>query len=493
MNKLLRMILSRTFFIFILFVAQLILFFLLIDYIASFGYFNTIFYVISILIVVYMLYKEENPVYKLSWIIPILIFPLFGGLFYLFYQERNVSKRVMKRHKAIDLSREDYMKDVKNPLKTKDSVYLERLHWPTYEKTHVSFHPSGEELYEKMLEDIKQAKTYIFLEYFIINKGKMWDEILDLLKQKASEGVQIKIIYDDFGSSTLPYHYPKRLKIPNLEMIQFNPMRLHINFAQNYRDHRKIAVIDGKIGYTGGINIGDEYINLVQRFGHWHDAGIRLEGDAVWSLVIGFLENWRFSTKKDIDYDDYYQKHEMDSKGYVIPFSDTPLDKETTVKNLYLSLIASATKSIYITTPYLIIDNELLTALKYASKSGIDVSVIIPYVPDKKLIFMVTESFLPELMDAGVKIYRYTPGFIHSKMMITDHQRALIGTANLDFRSLYLHFENMVYLEKNDAIKDMVHFFHETKEKSQFVDKRLHKNIIYKLIQIILRGFATLM
>jgi len=493
MNKILRMILSRTFFIFILFCVQLALFFLLIDYIASFSYFNTIFYAISILIVIYMLYKEENPVYKLSWIIPILIFPLFGGLFYLFYQERNVSKRVLKRHQMIDLNRKDYVKDISNPLKTKDSIYLERLQWPTYEKTHVTFHPSGEELYAKMMEDMKQATSYIFLEYFIINHGKMWDEMLALLKQKASEGVEIKIIYDDFGSSGLSYHYPKKIRTKNLEIIQFNPMRLHINFAQNYRDHRKIAVIDGKIGYTGGINIGDEYINLIKRFGHWHDAGIRLEGDAVWSLVIGFLENWRFSTKKDINYEDYYINHEVESKGYVIPFSDTPLDRETTIKNLYLSLIASATKSIEITTPYLIIDNELLTALKYASKSGIDVSIIIPYIPDKKLIFMVTESFLPELMDAGVKIYRYTPGFIHSKMVITDHKRALIGTANLDFRSLYLHFENMVYLEKNDAIKDMVTFFHETKEKSQVVMNRKHKNIIYRLIQIILRGFATLM
>lgn len=493
MNKLLRMLLSRTFFIFILFFAQLALFFLLIDYISSFGYFNTIFYVISILIVIYMLYKEENPVYKLSWIIPILIFPLFGGLFYLFYQERNVSKRVLKRHQMIDLNRTDYVKDMPNPLKTKDSVYLERLSWPTYEKTDVTFHPSGEALYAKMMDDMKHATSYIFLEYFIINHGQMWDEMLALLKQKASEGVEVKIIYDDFGSSGLSYHYPKKIKTKNLDIIQFNPMRLHINFAQNYRDHRKIAVIDGKIGYTGGINIGDEYINLVKRFGHWHDAGIRLEGDAVWSLVIGFLENWRFSTKSDINYEDYYQKHEIESKGYVIPFSDTPLDHETTIKNIYLSLIASATQSIEITTPYLIIDNELLTALKYASKAGVDVSIIIPYVPDKKLIFMVTESFLPELMDAGVKIYRYTPGFIHSKMMIADHKRALIGTANLDFRSLYLHFENMVYLEKNEAIHEMSKFFHETKEKSQLVMNRKHKNIIYRLIQIILRGFATLM
>jgi cardiolipin synthase len=487
------MLVSRAFFIFILFVLQLILFFLLIHYIASFGYFNTLFYAISIIIVIYMLYREENPVYKLSWIIPILIFPLFGGLFYLFYQERNVSKKVLHRHKAIDNLRHGYVKDIKNPLNNKDSVYLERLNWPTYQKTNVTFHPSGEELYENLLNDLRQAKSFIFLEYFIINKGAMWDEMLSLLKQKAKAGVKVKILYDDFGSSELPFNYHKKINEDNLEIRAFNRMRLHINFAQNYRDHRKICVIDGKIGYTGGINIGDEYINLIKRYGHWHDAGIRLEGDAVWSLTIGFLENWRFTTKREIDYIDYKVNHPMVDKGYVIPFSDTPLDRETTIKNLFLSLISSAKKVIRITTPYLIIDNELMTALKYASKSGVDVSIIIPYIPDKKIIFMVTESYLPELMEAGVKVYRYLPGFIHSKMIITDDYKALIGTANLDFRSLYLHFENMVYLEQCPAISDMINFFDATKEKSQYVKDLSKRNIFYRLIQIALKGFSSLM
>ena len=493
MNRLLRMIISRTFFIFVLFILQLVLFFLLIDYIASFGYFNTIFYAISILIVIYMLYKEENPVYKLSWIIPILIFPLFGGLFYLFYQERNVSKRVLKRHLEIDSLRYDYVSSIENPLKSKDSIYLENFNWPTYEDTQTTFHASGEALYEALLVDLKNAKRYIFLEYFIINKGYMWTEMLSLLQKKASEGVEVKILYDDFGSSELPYHYAKKLNHEHFSMIAFNPMRLHINFAQNYRDHRKIAVIDGKIGYTGGINIGDEYINRINRYGHWHDAGIRLEGAAVWSLVIGFLENWRFSTKKDIDYEHYQSQHKMKSEGYVIPFTDTPLDQETTTKHIYLSLISTATSSIKITTPYLIIDNELMTSLKYASKAGIDVSIIIPYVPDKKLIFMVTESYLPELIEAGVKVYRYTPGFIHSKMLIADEKRAIIGTANLDFRSLYLHFENMVYLDKVPAIDDMIIFFNETIKKSQYVDRLPKRNIFYKLLQIVLKGFSSLM
>ncbi|TNF09648.1 MAG: cardiolipin synthase [Bacillota bacterium] len=493
MNRLLRMVVSRAFFIFILFIIQLGIFFFLINYIASFSYLNTVFYIISIIIVIYMLYREENPVYKLSWIIPILLFPLFGGLFYLFYQERNVSKRVLRRHEEIDKNRYDYVKDIPNPLKNKDSIYLERLNWPTYQHTEVTFHPSGEELYENLLRDLKQAESFIFLEYFIINKGHMWSEMLALLQEKARLGVEVKILYDDFGSSELPFNYHKKINEPHLEIRAFNRMRLHINFAQNYRDHRKICVIDGKVGYTGGINIGDEYINLVKRFGHWHDAGIRLEGDAVWSLTIGFLENWRFSTKKEIDYNTYKVNHHMVDTGYIIPFSDTPIDKETTIKNVFLSLISSAKKSIRITTPYLIIDNELMTSLKYASKSGVDVSIIIPYVPDKKIIFMVTETYLPELIASGVKVYRYLPGFIHSKMIIADDYKALIGTANLDFRSLYLHFENMVYIEEKKAIKDMVTFFEETKEKSQYVTDFSKRNIFYRLIQIILKGFSSLM
>ena len=493
MNKLVRMLLSRTFFIFILFILQMTLFFFLIDYIASFGYFNTIFYTISILIVIYMLYKEENPVYKLSWIIPILIFPLFGGLFYLFYQQRNTSKKVLTRHLNIDLNRYDYVFDLENPLRTKDSIYLENLNWPTYKNTQTKFLSSGEALYEALLLDIKEAKSYIFLEYFIINPGTMWDEMLSLLKQKASEGVEVKIIYDDFGSSYLPYNYPKKIKSENFEMLQFNKMRFHVNFAQNYRDHRKILVIDGKIGYTGGINIGDEYINRIHPYGYWQDAGIRLEGDAVWSLTIGFLENWRFSTKNDIDYLDYKVDYMIPSNHYVIPFSDTPLDRELTIKNLFLSLINSAKTSIKITTPYLIIDNELMTALKYASKSNVDVSIIIPYVPDKKLIFMVTESYLPELISAGVKVYRFLPGFIHSKMIIADDKKALIGTANLDFRSLYLHFENMVYLDGGDVIHDMKTFYEETIEKSQYIEHLPKRSLFYRLIQIALKGFSSLM
>ncbi len=493
MNHLLRMILSRTSLILLLLLAQIVFFFLLIQYVAQFKYITTALYIISVIIVIYLITREENPAFKLSWIIPILIFPLFGGIFYVLYRRQNFSKKKLNRHHQIDEDRKTHVQDIKSYNQTKDLNYLNNISWPHYKNTKTEFLDSGEMLFHNLLADLKQAKKYIFMEFFIISKGTMWDQILDVLKQKAQEGIEIKLIYDDFGSSTLPYHYVNKLKTYGIEAIKFNPMRIHLNFAMNYRDHRKIVVIDGKIAYTGGINIGDEYINIKHPYGHWQDAGIKLEGDAVWSLIIGFLENWRFTTNQKVDYTNYKSDHKIESSGFVSPFTDTPLDQETTSKNLYLSLISQARSSILITTPYLIIDNELLTALKYAAKSGIDVNIIIPYIPDKKIIFMVTTSYVAELINSGVKVYRYKPGFIHSKMMIVDGKRAMIGTANLDFRSLYLHFENNVYLEKTDSIKAMVTFFNEKVKESILDTNTIKPNILYRLLQVLLRGFSSLM
>ncbi len=494
MKRLVRMIVSRTSLILLLLLAQIALFLYLIDFISQYRYISTAFYVISVLIVIYLITREENPIYKLSWIIPILIFPLFGGIFYLLYRQRNVSSNVQARHDAINKSRSSYVEDYKTMNQSKESTYLNRQSWPTYQRTKTDFLDSGESLFEALIKDLKEAKSYIFMEFFIINKGTMWTEILDILKMKVKEGVEVKVLYDDFGSSGLPYQYKKKLRNEGIEAYSFNPMRIHLNFAMNYRDHRKIVVIDGNIGYTGGINIGDEYINRLKPFGHWQDAGIRLEGRAVWSLLLGFLENWRFTSRKDVDYLSYKGTTDQDEDdGYVTPFSDTPLDKELSTKNIYLSLINSAKSSIYITSPYLIIDNELTTALKFAAKSGIDVKIIIPYIADKKIIFMVTESYVPELMGAGVKVYRYTPGFIHSKMMIVDNQKAMIGTANLDFRSLYLHFENMVYLDHCKTIHEMTSFFNKTVDQSMLVSEFNKRGLPYRLLQIIFRGFSSLM
>lgn len=493
MKRLLRLILSRTSLILFLLLMQLLLVFVLVTYVSQYWYWNNILHVISVLIVFYLIAKEENPMYKLTWIIPILIFPLFGGFFYLFYRRRNFSQKVVLEHLNIDLNRFDYVHHFENTLNNKDSYYLESFNFPTYEHTETTFLGSGEALFEHLKRDLAQANSYIFLEFFIINKGVMWDEILSILKEKAKQGIDVKILYDDFGSSGLPYTYPKTLVTYGIEAIQFNPMRMHLNFAMNYRDHRKIVVIDGKIAYTGGSNIGDEYINLIQPFGHWLDAGIKIEGLAVYSFVLSFLENYRFSTHQDIDYETYLVEHKRPSDGHVIPFTDTPLDKELTTKNLYISLIMQAEKSIDITTPYLIIDHELSTALKLTAKQGVKIRIIIPYVPDKKIVYMVTESYVPDLLEAGIEIYHYMPGFIHSKMMIIDQKKAMIGTANLDFRSLYLHFENSLYLHETSSIQSMHQFFEQTMLSSKLIDGMKKPNIFYRLGQTILKGFSSLL
>lgn len=492
MKRLLRLLLSRTALILLLLLFQVLLFLMLIAYISRFQFVSTILYILSVIIAIYLITKEENPIYKLSWIVPILVFPLFGGLFYLFYRRRNINPKTLEHMRSIAIDRMNHM-SVNTMKLDKNATYLERFGYASYRNTKSTFISSGERFYEQLIDDLRRAERYIFFEFFIISKGRMWDRIHHVLRERVLAGVEVKIIYDDFGSFSLPYRYPRKLRAEGFEVINFNPMRLHINFMNNYRDHRKIVVIDGDIGYTGGMNISDEYINLVHPFGHWRDAMVRLEGDAVWSLVLTFMENWRFQSKEQIDYDFYKGNITHESEGHVIPFDDMPLDQELTTKNIYLSLIANANESIFITTPYLIIDSELTTALTNAAKSGIDVRIIIPFVPDKKLILMVTESFIPELIGSGVKVYRYKPGFIHSKMLIADRKRALFGTANFDFRSLYLHFENSIYYDHDPVIADMLRYYHETEAESVLAESLAKHNIFYRLIQTLLRGFAPLL
>lgn len=493
MKRILRMFLSRTSLILFLLLLQIALFFVLIYYLSGLPYVSIGLYTVSTLIVIYLIYREENPIYKMSWIIPILIFPLFGGLFYLFYRSINISNGVKQTFMGIEFSRATYL-DLPSPSDEKAFRYLDRYYWPAYENTDIKFLGSGEALFEDLKIELKKAKHFIFLEFFIINPGHMWNELLDILKEKAQNGVHITLIYDDFGSYHLPFRYPDKLKKLGIKAYQFNRMRMHINFAMNYRDHRKIVVIDNQVAFTGGTNVGDEYINLEHPFGHWQDAGIRLNGDAVWSLSIAFLQTLEFITGKTPDYEHYHLKTKPQAvKGLVAPFTDGPINGELVTKNIYLSLITQATKEILITTPYLIIDYELSEALKLAVKSGVKVKIVIPYIPDKKIVYMVTESYANELFLAGVEIYRYKPGFIHSKMMIIDRKYAFIGTANFDFRSLYLHFENNVYLYEVEAIHDMVNYMKQVIDKSILMTDFNKRNIFYRMIQFLLRGFATLM
>ena len=494
MKRLLRLLLSRTTFILLLLLAQIAFFFVTINFLARYQYVHTGLYIITVIIIAYLIYKEENPIYKLSWIIPIMIFPLFGGLFYLFYKNTNISKKAMRLYETIELDRMAYTQNNHEIAHDKISNYLYKIGWPAYQNTKTTFFNSGSSIFDDIKREIQEAKHYIYMQFFIINKGKLWDEILNLLTSKAKQGVKVILIYDDYGSSDLSYNYTKKLSSMGIEAYNFNPMKPHLNFQMNYRNHRKIVVVDGKIGFTGGINIGDEYINLIHPFGHWQDAGIKLEGEAVYALELGFLDQLRFHTKdeKQIDYTPKYTSNYA-SKSIVIPFFDAPLDKEYTTKNIYMQMIHNATTSIDIASPYLILDYELLTALKFAVSSGVKVNIVIPYIPDKRIVYMVSESYAKDLSNSGINIYKFKPGFIHSKMMVVDQKEALIGTVNLDYRSLYLHFENSVYLKNDPSIKEMKHHFDELIEQSVNLKDLKHPNLIYRFLQLMLKGFSSIL
>ena len=349
-----------------------------------------------------------------------------------------------------------------------------------------------------MLEELKKAEKFIFFEYFIVAKGKMWDSILELLKEKASSGVDVRVIYDDLGCiSTLSNSYPKELEKLGIKCVVFNKLRAFAGVIMNNRDHRKILIVDGKVAFSGGINIADEYINENSKYGLWKDNGIRISGDAVWNYTVMFLTMWNaFQKEKDQDFTKFkydFGKRE-NSKEYVVPYAETPLDDEITGEDIYLNIINQANKYVYIFTPYLIIDTDMINALNLAAKRGVDVRIVIPGIPDKKIVYTLSCSYVTTLVNNGVKIYKYLPGFVHSKVFVADDYMATVGTINLDYRSLYLHFECGCYFENADVIFDIKKDLLETIEKSHEVSKEEAKTGFFKGIwQALLRILAPLM
>lgn len=494
MKRILRLLFNRMTVVMLLVLIQIALFVLMIVYLSSFWLWNVIFIVVSLLIVLILINNDDNPSYTIAWIIPIMLFPVVGGAFYLFYRYRNIRPQDRLYFRKIDTERR-IMAGKHHPLRvSRTSHYLQEAGWPTYQNTITDYISSGPSMFEKVLLDIKHAKHFIFLEFFIIKPGKMWDKLFEALKDKAASGVEVKLVYDDFGSKDLPANFPYVMQQHLIQAFKFNRIRLRVNFANNYRNHRKIVVIDNQIGYVTSNNIGDEYIGLRKPYGEWLDTGVRMVGDAVSSLTVSILDTLRFVSRIEMDYTKYlFAANVQATDGYVIPFSDTPIDEEETTKNIYLSMIFKAKKSIKVTTPYLIIDPEFRHALRLAAKSGVEVSIIIPEIPDKKIVYMVTKSNLPPLLKDGVKIYTFTPGFIHSKMMIVDDDKAMIGTANLDYRSLYLHFENTVYLEATPTIHQMITHYDELISQSSLIDKDKRDPILYRALQAVFRLFASLM
>ena len=511
MKKLMKLLSSR---IVIVGFAILIQVLFLIVTIAKFNSYFVFVYALCILIsagaVLYIVSSDSNPEYKVAWIIPIMLFPIFGGLFYLLFGGKHMSRReIAKMSHVSQRIAEAY--PIQQPVLEKlleeepeagnQARYISKYSYsPVFQKTTTEFLPSGEAKFAHMLEELKKAKHFIFLEYFIIESGVMWDSILEILEQKVKEGVDVRVVYDDMGCLfTLPHDYYKELESRGIQCQSFNRFIPVMSSKLNNRDHRKICVIDGWVGFTGGINLADEYINEYEKHGHWRDAGIMLKGDAVWELTVMFLSMWDYLVDEDDKLEDYspkkYAPEVMPDDGYVVPFADTPLDGETIGENVYINLINKAEKYVYINTPYLIIDNAMITALSNAAKQGVDVRIVTPHVADKKFVHALTRSYYGALIKNGVKIYEYTPGFNHAKTFAVDDKYGVVGTINLDYRSLYLHFECAVWMYKSKCVHQIREDYEAVLKQCQRVTRSQCHNLtgLQKLWAAVLRVFAPLM
>ncbi len=429
---------------------------------------------LTVCAVIYIIWRPNNPAVKLAWVVPILIFPLFGGVMYLFFGHVIVPKKLkesMGRTNALvqkNLVQDEAVREalVREDLAiaNQSGYILKYAGTPVWNHTASTYFADGLPYWEALLADLEQAQHFIFLEYFILGEGRMWNTVLEVLERKAREGVEVRLMYDDVGSVfLLPKNYNEIIEKKGIKCVAFNRLVPFLSLVLNNRDHRKIVVIDGRVGYTGGINMADEYINDVHPYGdHWKDTGIRIEGEAVWNFTVMFLNMSRY-TEEDYGRYRYHFKEPVLAKGYVQPYMDTPLDDEILGENVYLNMIGNARKYVYIYTPYLVTDNEMITALKLASKRGVDVRIVTPGVPDKKFVYSLTQSNYQNLIEAGVRVYQYTPGFIHAKCVLSDDEAAIVGTINFDYRSFYHHFECGVFLYRADAIgalkKDMEETF----------------------------------
>ena len=464
---------------------------------------------LSVVTVIWLMLERTNASYKIAWIILILAFPIAGISIYLTFGGRRLSRPIRKRMQmAQDLVRdhlwqekitEEALEEVSDAAIVHSRFLYHVSGYPVYDNTETVYYALGDEAYPHMLEELRKAEKYIFLEYFIIGQGVMWDGILEILKEKAAQGVDVRVMYDDFGCiTTLPNYYERQLERWGIRTKVFNPFVPVLSGRLNNRNHRKLMIVDGKVGFTGGINLADEYINQKERFGHWKDAAICLRGEGVWAMTVMFLSLWDSQTGELEDVSAFrpdYAYRLAGGEGFVQPFCDTPLDQEDVAENLLLSLFQKAVRSIYVMTPYLILDDKITGALLTAAKSGIDVRIITPHIPDKRYVFEVTRAHYPPLLDAGVRIYEYTPGFIHAKNIVVDDRFASVGTVNLDYRSLFLHFENGVWLCEAPCIREIRRDFEQTLQvcESMTTRRARHLNLLLQLYRSILRVFAPLM
>lgn len=471
MRKLLKFLTGRLFLSLVLILLQIAVLINIFGFAKNDTLWIQIFSTISIAMALFVSMRDHlNPAYKIGWMLIFMLLPLYGGLLYIFLGTRKMSPGLKRQLVAFNDFHDKGMENVSlsadlpmqalesyDPTLFRQASYITGISgFPVWSNTEVEYFADGEDWLLDVFKEIKRAKSFIFLEFFIIAEGDVYTALIKELVAKVQQGVLVRLLFDDVGSiSTIPAYHARHLRSLGLEVVAFNPLRAHINSRLNSRDHRKVVVIDGNIGYTGGINIADEYANRQIRFGHWKDTGVKLKGDAVWNLTLMFLQLWTFGSKKPVDFAPFKPTIQYKTDGFVQPFGDNPLDNHNVAENSYIQIISMAKKYVWITTPYLVLDNEMITVLKIAAQSGVDVRIITPNMPDKWYVFAVTQDNYYSLMECGVKIYEYIPGFIHAKMCVADDKVAIIGTINMDYRSFYLHFENAVLFYGSSVVESV--------------------------------------
>ena len=488
-------------------IIQVLSFFFLYGATSTLREYTTItFEIIKFISVIYIIYKRQNPAYKIIWIILLMFMPIVGFVVYMLWGNNKTPQRVKRKIKEereqskLTLpNNERIYEQIKNENRKKEAKYIYNVSkYPIYNNKEVEYFEIGDTCFKKIKEDLKNAKEYILIEFFIISSGKMWDEIYEILKTKSKEGVKIYLIYDSLGSLLKkPKKLNEQLENININYLPFNPPTPLIRSYINYRDHRKIIVIDGLVAYTGGINIGDEYIHLNSRLGHWKDSCARITGESIKNFIVMFFKIWNLNSKNRINYKELVEKirETEENNGYIITYSDNPQNKTNPAQNTYINIINNAKKYVYIMTPYLILDNETNQTLINASLAGIDIRIMTPSIPDKKLVNACTKSFYGQLLEVGVKIYEYTPGFIHSKIIVSDDNVATIGTTNFDFRSFYLNYECGIWLHNTkEEIKIKQDFINNIQKCDEIkLETWRKRKLSTKIIEAILRLISPLL
>ena len=470
-------------------------------------YFYLAMWATEIFCVLKIINSQENPDYKIPWLLFVLIVPVAGFMIYFMFYDRKLTRKQIKRIRKIygqQVHTKDegtleklFTEDKKAYLQANQLCKLADTH--IYQNTNAEYFDMGEKLFPTLLEDLKKAEKFIFMEYFIIEEGLFWNSILDVLKEKASKGVDVRVVYDDIGCMrTLPGDYYKKLRSYGIKAVCFSRLKGHADNEFNNRSHRKITVVDGKVGYTGGVNIADEYINKRKRFGVWKDGGIRIEGEAVAQLTSLFLVDYEFNMKTPVeDFDKYYEiNNSCEDNGYIVPFGDgpCPIFKHRVAKTMIMNMLNQAQDYVYMMTPYFIIDNELCQAVENAAMRGIDVRIITPHIPDKKIIHLMTRSSYKRLRETGVTIYEYKPGFVHSKLYLSDDKYGIVGTINMDYRSLVHHFENGIWLYNHQVIGQIKEDFVGTfKESIEITDNSIKNTMGQRLIRALVRALSPML